>query len=146
MGLGVGTLAAYGRAGDELRFYEINPAVEPIARNLFSYLAQTRAAVTVAEGDGRALLAGEPAHGFDVLVLDAFSGDAIPLHLLTVEAMAVYRRQLAPGGVLAFHVSNQYVDLEPELRELARAAGLEARGVTAQANDRDGRLRVAAGC
>ena len=140
VGLGVGTLAAYTHAGDELRFYEINPAVEPIARGYFTYLGRAPAQITVAQGDGRALLAGDPVRGFDVLVLDAFSGDAIPLHLLTVEAMQVYRRQLAPDGVLAFHISNQYVDLEPELRELARATGLAARGVTAPANTETGTL------
>ena len=138
IGLGAGTIAAYGRAGDKIRFYEINPAVQPIAENMFTYVRQSGAKVTFVEGDGRAALAGEPAQGFDVLVVDAFSGDAIPLHLLTVQAMAAYRRQLAPGGVLAFHVSNQYLDLEPELAELARNAGLEARGVTSKGDEGTG--------
>ena len=138
IGLGAGTIAAYGRAGDEIRFYEINPAVQPIAENLFTYVRQAGARVTVIEGDGRAALAGDPAQGFDLLVVDAFSGDAIPLHLLTMQAMAVYRRQLAPGGVLAFHVSNQYLDLEPELAELARSAGMEARGVTSKGDEGTG--------
>ena len=138
VGLGVGTLAAYGRPSDTFRFYELNPAVQPLARTFFTYLARTPAQVAIADGDGRALLTREPAHHFDVLVLDAFSGDAIPLHLLTVEAVHVYRRQLAPGGILAFHISNQYVDLEPELRELALASGFEARGVDAPANPATG--------
>ena len=138
VGLGVGTLAAFGRPGDTFRFYELNPAVEPLARAFFTYLARTPALVTVARGDGRALLTREPPHSFDVLVLDAFSGDAIPLHLLTAEAIEVYRRQLAPGGILAFHISNQFVDLEPELRELALASGLEARGVDARPNPATG--------
>ena len=133
VGLGIGTLAAYAHPGDELRFYEINPAVEPIARDYFTYLAQ--APSTVVTADGRAALAAETPQNYDVLVLDAFSGDAIPLHLLTVEAMAVYLRQLAPGGVLAFHISNQHVDLEPQLRELAAAGGLQAVGLTAEAHE-----------
>jgi hypothetical protein len=127
VGLGAGTLAAYGRAGDRMRFYEINPLVEPIARNLFTFLGDSSAAISVAEGDGRALLEREDPQRFDVLVVDAFSGDAIPLHLLTREAMQVYRRQLAPGGVMAFHVSNSYLDLAPEIRRLADSVDMEAR-------------------
>ncbi len=142
VGLGVGTLAAYGHAGDQLRFYEINPAVQPIAQNLFSYLSQTAASVTLTEGDGRALLAQQPREAFDVLVLDAFSGDAIPLHLLTVEAIQVYKRQLAPEGILAFHVSNQYVDLEPELQALAAATGLETLAVSSEANEDSGAFKA----
>ena len=146
VGLGVGTLAAYGRAApgvqDRMRFYEINPAVRPVAENLFTYLRESRAAITFAEGDARASLARESPQGFDVLVVDAFSGDAIPLHLLTREAMRVYRRHLAAGGVLAFHVSNQYVDLEPEIGELARAEGLEARSVVSYANEARGEFRA----
>ncbi len=142
VGLGVGTLAAYGRAGDGMRFYEINPDVQPIAEHLFTYLRDSKATVSVVTGDARASLAREPAQGFDVLVVDAFSGDAIPLHLLTREAMAIYRRHLAPGGVLAFHVSNQYVELEPEIGELARAAGMEARSVTSLAKEATGEFRA----
>ena len=138
VGLGAGTLAAYGRPGDRMRFYEINPAVRPIAQDYFTYLRDSRATVTFAEGDARASLAAEPAQGFDVLVIDAFSGDAIPLHLLTVQALAIYRKHLAPGGVLAFHVSNRYVDLVPELAELANGAGMQAREVTSQEDDPDG--------
>jgi spermidine synthase len=136
VGLGVGTLAAYGRPGDSMRFYEINPAVRPIAQDYFTYLRDSGAAVTFAEGDARASLAAEPAQGFDVLAIDAFSGDAIPLHLLTVEAMEVYRRHLAPGGVLAFHVSNRYVDLEPEIAALALRSGMQARGFTNKDDER----------
>jgi hypothetical protein len=127
VGLGVGTLAAYGEAGDHMRFYEINPLVEPIARNLFTYLRDSPAAIAVVQGDGRTSLEREPAQGFDVLVVDAFSGDAIPLHLLTREAMQAYRRHLAPGGVVAFHVSNSYLDLAPEIALLADSAGMQAR-------------------
>jgi spermidine synthase len=129
IGLGAGTLAAYGRMGDRFRFYEINPLVEPIARNLFTFLHDSQAAITVVNGDGRTSLSREGPQGFDVLVVDAFSGDAIPLHLLTREAMEVYRTQLAPGGVIAFHVSNSYLDLAPEIERLADAEGMQARVV-----------------
>ena len=125
-----------------MRFYEINPAVRPIAENLFAYIRQSGAAISFADGDARASLVREQPQGFDVLVVDAFSGDAIPLHLLTLEAMAIYRRHLARGGVLAFHVSNQYVDLEPEIEELARAAGMEARSITSPVNDAKGEFRA----
>ncbi|HWB32529.1 MAG TPA: fused MFS/spermidine synthase [Acidobacteriaceae bacterium] len=129
IGLGAGTMAAYGQPGDVFRFYEINPLVEPIARNLFTYLRDSKAAISVEHGDGRALLANESPQDYDVLVVDAFSGDAIPVHLLTREAMQVYRRQLAPDGVIAFHVSNSYLDLAPEVALLAKSAGMEARVV-----------------
>ena len=142
IGLGAGTLAAYGRAGDRMRFYEINPAVLPVAQNLFTYLRDSAATLSFVEGDARASLAAEQPQGFDVLVIDAFSGDAIPLHLLTLQAMAVYRRHLAPGGVLAFHVSNQYVNLEPELGALARATGMQARSVVTDGNESRGEFRA----
>lgn len=142
IGLGAGTLAAYGEAGDRMRFYEINPLVEPIARNLFTYLRDSQAAVSVVEGDGRAVLSREAPQGFDVLVVDAFSGDAIPLHLLTREAMEVYRQQLAPGGVIAFHVSNSYLDLAPEVALLADAEGLQARVVESTAVPAEGAYRA----
>jgi spermidine synthase len=142
VGLGAGTLAAYGEAGDRMRFYEINPLVEPVARNLFTYLRDSRAAITVVGGDGRAMLSREAPHGFDVLVVDAFSGDAIPLHLLTREAMEVYRRQLAPGGVIAFHVSNSYLKLAPEIALLADAEGMQARVVESFAVPAEGAYRA----
>jgi len=142
IGLGVGTLAAYGRSGDRIQFYEINPLVESIARNLFTYIRDSQAAISVVEGDGRASLQHETVQGFDVLVVDAFSGDAIPLHLLTREAMEVYRRQLAPGGVVAFHVSNSYVDLAPEIRRLADSVGMQARLVESGAVPAQGAYRA----
>jgi hypothetical protein len=138
VGLGVGTIAAYGRPGDRIRFYEINPAVAPIAQNLFTYLRDSAAQVDVVEGDARTSLANEPQMGFDVLVIDAFSGDAIPLHLLTTEAVALYKRHLAPGGILAFHISNQHVDLEPEIYQLAKASGMKAMRFSSVANDTRG--------
>jgi predicted O-methyltransferase YrrM len=138
VGLGVGTIAAYGRPGDRIRFYEINPAVAPIARHFFTYLRDSAASVTIVEGDARSSLAREPPQNFDVQVIDAFSGDAIPLHLLTTEAVALYKRHLAPGGILAFHISNQHVDLEPEIALLAKAAGMKAMRVSSFANDNRG--------
>jgi hypothetical protein len=142
VGLGAGTLAAYGNPGDSFRFYEINPAVLPIAQNLFTWLRDSKADITFAEGDARASLAMEAPQRFDILVLDAFSGDAIPLHLLTVEAMAIYRKHLAPGGILAFHVSNSYVNLEPEVAALAAAAHLQARSVRNAEDKQSGESRA----
>jgi SAM-dependent methyltransferase len=130
IGLGVGTIAAYGQPGDRIRFYEINPAVPPIANNLFTYIRESAATIDIVEGDGRTSLAAESPQHFDVLVVDAFSGDAIPLHLLTTQAVALYKRHLAPGGILAFHVSNRHVDLEPEIALLAKAAGMQAMRVS----------------
>jgi hypothetical protein len=138
IGLGVGTIAAYGQPGDRIRFYEINPAVAPIAQNIFTYLRESGAQTSIVEGDARASLAQEPPQNFDVLVIDAFSGDAIPLHLLTTQAIDLYKRHLAPGGILAFHISNQHVDLEPEIALLAKAAGMEARRVSSPPNDERG--------
>jgi spermidine synthase len=134
VGLGVGTIAAYGQAGDRIRFYEINPAVTPIAQNLFTYLRESGAQISIVDGDGRSSLSREQPQNFDVLVVDAFSGDAIPLHLLTTQAVEIYKRHLAPVGILAFHISNQHVDLEPEIALLGKAAGMEVRRVSSIAN------------
>jgi hypothetical protein len=138
IGLGVGTIAAYGHPGDQIRFYEINPAVAPIAQHLFTYLRDSAARVDIVEGDARSSLTGEPPQHFDVLVIDAFSGDAIPLHLLTTEAIALYKRHLAPGGILAFHISNQHVNLEPPIALLADASGMKAMRVTSLQNEQRG--------
>ena len=142
VGLGAGTVAAYGRPGDRMRFYEINPLVRPIAENLFTYLRESGAQISFADGDGRIALTHEAAQHFNVLVVDAFSGDAIPVHLLTTQAMAVYRRQMTPDGVLAFHVSNQYVDLVPEVAALAAEAGMESRVVDTPAEEGRGEYRA----
>jgi spermidine synthase len=138
IGLGAGTIAAYGRPGDRIQFYEINPAVAPIARNTFTYVRESGAQVSVIPGDARTSLAAEPPQGFNVLVVDAFSGDAIPLHLLTTQALALYRRHLAPGGIIACHISNRHVDLEPPIAALAAATGMEARHVYTFANEARG--------
>jgi hypothetical protein len=121
VGLGVGTLAAYGRSGDFFRFYEINPAVIAAAQADFHFLAGSAATTDVVAGDGRLRLAAEPPHSFDLIVLDAFSDDAIPVHLLTREAFQMYFTQLRASGSLAVHVSNRYLDLNPVVETLARA-------------------------
>jgi tetratricopeptide (TPR) repeat protein len=113
VGLGAGTLATYGKPGDRIRFYEINPDVEKAAWQHFSFLRNSRADVKVVLGDARLSLEREVPQAFDLLVLDAFSGDAIPVHLLTREAFEIYRRHLKPGGTLAAHISNMSLDLEP---------------------------------
>jgi hypothetical protein len=141
VGLGAGTIAAYGNAGDRIRFYEINPHVEPIARNLFTYLRDSPASITVAEGDARSSLAHEAPQNFDVLVVDAFSGDAIPIHLLTTEALTLYQRHLAPNGILAFHVSNQYLDLAPEVAQLATSVNMQAKLFDTPSLDARGEFR-----
>jgi hypothetical protein len=142
VGLGAGTIAAYGRRGDRMRFYEINPAVEPIAQHLFTYLRDSPAEISFADGDARSSLAQEAPQHFDVLVIDAFTGDAIPLHLLTTEAIAIYHRHLAPGGILAFHISNQHVDLGPAIYLLAQAAGMQARTVHSLEDDQRGEFNA----
>jgi SAM-dependent methyltransferase len=129
VGLGAGTLAAYGKRGDFFRFYDINPKVVGLARTEFSFLKDSAARVEVTLGDARLSLEGEPAQNFDVLALDAFSSDAIPVHLLTVEAFRTYLRHLRPGGVLAVHISNRYLDLVPVVQQAARKLSLELREV-----------------
>jgi hypothetical protein len=126
VGLGVGSLAGYGRPGQEFTFFEIDPAVDRIARNpaYFHYLEDCRARWRVVQGDARLSLTREPGGAFGLLVLDAFSGDAIPMHLLTREALRIYLANLADGGLIALHLSNAYLDLGPEAAELARDAGL----------------------
>lgn len=126
IGLGAGTLAAYALPGDRMKFYEINPLVVDFARRHYSYLDKSAGAVSIVVGDGRKSLESEPANGFDLLVLDAFSDDSIPTHLLTREAFTLYLRHLKPGGMLAFHVSNRYLGLQPMVWRLARAAALES--------------------
>ncbi|HEV2279274.1 MAG TPA: fused MFS/spermidine synthase [Acidobacteriaceae bacterium] len=142
VGLGAGTIAAYGRPGDRITFYEINPSVPPIARNLFTYLRDSPARISIVLGDARLSLAAQPPQHFDVLAIDAFSGDAIPMHLLTTQAMDVYKRQLTPNGILAFHVSNQFLDLAPEVAALALASGMEARYIDTPANDSRGEFEA----
>ncbi len=125
IGLGIGTVAAYARPGDVFRFYEINPEVPRLAKKHFTYLADCRGTYDIVLGDARLSLESEPPQKFDVLIVDAFSGDAIPTHLLTAEAFEVYRRHLAPDGILAVHVSNTYLRLAPVVRALAEHCGMQ---------------------
>jgi SAM-dependent methyltransferase len=125
VGLGAGTLAAYGRAGDHYRFYDINPAVTEFARRDFRFLAESAAATDVVLSDGRLALEREPLGSFDAIVLDAFSDDSVPVHLLTKEAFEMYFRRLQEGGVLAIHITNRYLDLFPVVAALAGALDKE---------------------
>ena len=128
IGLGSGALAAYGRPGDEFTFYEIDPAVADIASDpsLFTYLSDSGAETEIVLGDGRLTL-GRTVEQYDVLVLDAFSSDAIPVHLLTAEAIEEYLGRLSADGVVAIHVSNRYFELAPVITRLADDLGLEGR-------------------
>lgn len=130
VGLGAGTLAAWGHPGDLFRFYEINPDVEQIARSWFSFLGDSKAHTEVVLGDARVQLERELAagrsHDFDLIAVDAFSSDSIPMHLLTAECADVYRRRLVPGGVLALHISNRALNLDPVARGMARYLGWTA--------------------
>lgn len=137
VGLGVGTLAAYGKPGDTFRFYEINQQVIDIAQSLFFYLRESRAHIDIVEGDARLSLERDASAPFDVLALDAFSGDAIPVHLLTKEAFSIYERHLKPGGVMAFHVSNGFLDLAPVVQQLATAGGFQSLLVRSENNQDD---------
>lgn len=137
VGLGVGTIAAFGQSGDRFRFYEINPQVIDAAQSLFFYLRETHARVEIVEGDARLSLERDTTPRFDVLALDAFSGDAIPVHLLTKEAVALYLEHLNPNGVLAFHVSNDFLELAPVVRQLADAFGYPSILVKNHENDDD---------
>ena len=147
IGLGTGSLACYARSGDAVTFYELDPEVERIARDarLFTYLRDCPGTTRVVLGDARLTIARAPGRRYGVLVADAFSADAIPAHLLTRQALALYRSKLRPGGVLAFHVSNRFLDLEPVLGDLAESAGLRCRAQdeTARADaraHRDGKV------
>jgi hypothetical protein len=127
VGLGAGTLACYKRPGEVWRFFEIDPAVLRYSRDgTFTYLADCAPDAQVVMGDARLSLARMPQGSLDVLAIDAFSSDAIPLHLLTHEAFGVYLDALSPRGVLLVHISNRYIDLEPVLAAEARARGLTA--------------------
>ena len=126
VGLGVGTLAAFAEEGDYFRFYEINPDVKTAAETYFSYLGDSPAEIDVVMGDARISMEREPPQAFDVLVLDAFTSDAIPVHLLTREAFETYLHHLTEDGVIAVHVSNRHVNLEPVVAALAGHFGLRS--------------------
>jgi SAM-dependent methyltransferase len=128
VGLGVGSLAAYGRPDQDFTYFEIDPEVLYLARDsgYFTFLKDAKAKMHYVLGDARLTLAKEPDHSYDMLVLDAFSSDAIPTHLLTLEAIQMYERKLAPGGIIAMHISNRYLDLAPVVALTCRKAGLWA--------------------
>jgi spermidine synthase len=132
VGLGAGTLACYAMPGQRWTFYEIDPAVTRIANDpqFFTYLYDCRALgieVDVVEGDARLRLGDAPEHAYGLIILDAFSSDAVPVHLLSREAIRLYRSKLAEGGLLAFNLSNRYLDLEPVMGRQAEDAGLACR-------------------
>ena len=124
IGLGTGTIAAYGNKGDVFRFYDINPQVVTIANRDFTYLKDTEARIEISLGDARLNLEREPSQGFDVLAIDAFSSDSIPVHLITLEAVEIYQKHMKPDGVIAFHVSNRFLDLKPVVEMIAEKRGL----------------------
>ncbi len=129
IGLGTGSIACYGQAGQDLTFYEIDPAIEKIARDprYFTYLSDCPAHLKVILGDARLSLKSAPDASYDIIILDAFSSDAIPIHLVTREAISLYLAKLKPGGVLVFHISNRFLDLKVVLGNLAGDAGLVSR-------------------
>jgi hypothetical protein len=126
VGLGIGTVAAYARAGQAVHFYEINQEVKYMAEKYFSFLRDCQGKADIVLGDARLSLEREPAQHFHVLVLDAFSGDAVPAHLLTQEAFAVYLRQLRPEGVIAVNITNRHLNLAPVVAGLAREFHLQS--------------------
>jgi hypothetical protein len=134
VGLGVGTLSAYGRGADTVRFYELDPDVLALAKSHFSYLSSSPSTLEFVIGDARLSMERELASGarqeYDVLAIDAFSSDSIPVHLITREAIDLFMQHLAPDGLLAIHISNRFLDLKPVLANIAQALGLTARIVS----------------
>jgi spermidine synthase len=137
IGLGAGTLASYGRAGDVYRVYEINPQVFDFADSEFSFLKDSPAQIERVLGDARLALEREAPQRFDVLAVDAFSGDSVPIHLITAEAMQVYLRHMQPEGIIAFHVTNRFLNLAPVVEKIALAQGLHVAFVHDDAEDSD---------
>jgi hypothetical protein len=142
VGLGVGTLAAYGRPGDVVRFYELDPDVLALARTRFDYLSASQARLEFALGDARLSMERElkdnRAQRYDVLAIDAFSSDSIPVHLITREAIEMYAREIAPDGIIAVHISNRFLDLKPVLANIGAATGLAVRLVSDAPSDESG--------
>ena len=138
IGLGVGTLAVYGREGDYYRFYEINPAIIELATSrdgYFSYVSDCKAKVDIVLGDARISLENEQPQQFDILALDAFCGDTPPIHLLTEQAFHIYLRHIRDGGVIAIHISNRYLNFRPILWKIADKLGLAAADIISQPNN-----------
>jgi hypothetical protein len=145
IGLGAGTIAAYGRPGDRFTFYEIDAAVARIASNprYFTFLHDSKADIGIVIGDGRLRIAEAPRRPYDLIVLDAFSSDAVPVHLLTREAVELYLSKLRPGGLLAFHISSNYLDLRPVIAGIARTLNCSA--LTQEHRPSERQERVGAG-
>jgi hypothetical protein len=137
VGLGTATLTAYGRSGDYIRIYEINPQVQSLATKRFKYATSCQGKVEIALGDARLSLERDPPQQFDVLALDAFSSDAIPVHLLTREAFDVYQRHLKTNSIVAVHISNHYLDLEPVVANLAKQFGYKMAIIDFDENDEE---------
>jgi hypothetical protein len=138
IGLGAGVVGSWMRPGDRLVFYEISPRVVDIARREFTFLQDTSAKTEIVMGDGRLSLEREPPRGYDVLGIDAFSGDSIPMHLVTREAMAIYLKHLKPDGVIVFQATNRFVDLLPVVKRLAAEFGLDAVNVSDEPEGEEG--------
>jgi hypothetical protein len=142
VGLGTGTLASYGRPGDTFRFYEINPDVIRLADSFFTFRRDSEARIEVVPGDARIVmekeLKGNSPQRFDILVIDAFTSDAIPIHLLTRECFALYWRHLNPDGLLLLHITNRFLDLEPVVRAQAKELGCRAALVRSVADEKKG--------
>jgi len=130
IGLGAGTLAVWGKPGDTYRFYEINPQIIEVAQSEFTFLKDSKASIETRLGDARLNLEREAPQNFDVLAVDAFSSDSIPVHLITREAMAVYLKHVKPGGAIAFHVTNRFLNLAPVVKSIADSLGLYAALIT----------------
>ena len=143
IGLGAGTIATYGRPGDSYQFYEINPLVTEIAKTQFSFLRESPAHVDVVGGDARLSLEREPDQRFNVLAVDAFTGDSVPIHLLTLQAFELFFRHLAPDGVVAVHVSNRYLHLAPVVARAAGALGKAAVFIDSDRDERGGPIKRA---
>jgi SAM-dependent methyltransferase len=138
VGMGTGTVGCYAKAGHTYRFYEINPEIPRLAEKYFTYLADMRARGAKAEvllGDARLVMEREEPQKLDVIILDAFSGDSIPVHLLTAEAMQIYARHLNPDGMLIVHMTNRYVRLAPVARNAAELLGLKTVRMTTEESD-----------
>lgn len=142
VGLGTGTLLTYGKANDYFRVYDIDPAVVELAQTYFSYIKNTAARYDIVVSDARLALEREAPQAFDILVLDAFSGDAIPMHLLTEQALQLYLRHLRPDGVLAIHITNHYLDLRPLVSGMAKRAGYDYLLVQSEPSEQMGWYRA----
>jgi SAM-dependent methyltransferase len=137
IGLGTGTLAVYGRPGDVMRFYDINPQVIEVAQSHFTFLKRSKAQIDLVLGDARLAMEQEAPQSYDSLVVDAFSSDSIPAHLATTQAVDVYLRHLKPKGIIAFHISNKFLKLAPVLKQIAEEKKMRGMLVTEPADGRE---------